>query len=167
MPTPKFPESEVDRQRELDSAHILDTPPEPEFDELTHAVAKQLNMPIALVSLVDRDRQWFKSRHGLDACETSRDVSFCGHVVADGEALIVNDALLDPRFADNPLVAAEPNVRFCAGFPLAQGRRDAAERRRRSHTRRSHYHQRTRHHPGGQPRPADHLWLFRWRGHWA
>jgi hypothetical protein len=83
MQSPILPETEVERQRELDAANILDTAPEAELDELTQSVARQLNMPIALVSLVDRDRQWFKSRHGLDACETGRDVSFCGHVVVE------------------------------------------------------------------------------------
>ena len=118
MQSPSLPETEEERQRELDAANILDTAPEAEFDELTQSVARQLNVPIALVSLVDRDRQWFKSRHGLEACQTGRDVSFCGHVVADGKPLIVNDAFEDERFADNPLVLGEPKVRFYAGFPL-------------------------------------------------
>ena len=118
MQTPSIPDTEEERQRELDAANILDTAPEAEFDELTQSVARQLNMPIALVSLVDRDRQWFKSRHGLEACETGRDVSFCGHVVADGKPLVVKDAFQDPRFADNPLVVGDPKVRFYAGFPL-------------------------------------------------
>jgi PAS domain S-box-containing protein len=96
----------------------MDTPPEEAFDDLTALVARSLDVPIALVSLVDADRQWFKSRYGLDALETPRDISFCGHVVAEQEILVVSDALEDNRFHDNPLVTGDPRVRFYAGVPL-------------------------------------------------
>lgn len=118
MKAPLLPSTEAERQSELDSASILDTGPEAHFDEMTSELSRRLGVPMALVSLVDRDRQWFKSHHGLSATQTPRDVSFCGHVVADGQALVVEDALKDPRFADNPLVLGDPNVRFYAGFPL-------------------------------------------------
>jgi PAS domain S-box-containing protein len=96
----------------------MDTPPESSFDDLTTLVARILDVPIALVSLVDADRQWFKSRYGLDAPETPRDISFCGHVVAEQELLVVPDAFEDNRFHDNPLVTGDPRVRFYAGVPL-------------------------------------------------
>lgn len=116
--SPRIPTDEKARLRELARFHVLDTEPEPEFDNLTRLVASQLDVPIALVSLVDETRQWFKSRHGLDAEFTSREVSFCGHVVADDAPLVVTDACADERFADNPLVTGDPRVRFYAGYPL-------------------------------------------------
>ena len=115
---PRIPENEAERLKSLESYRVMDTPPEGAFDDLTTLVARILNVPIALVSLVDADRQWFKSRYGLDAPETPRDVSFCGHVVAEQELLVVPDALADERFHDNPLVTGEPRVRFYAGVPL-------------------------------------------------
>ncbi|MGB5523069.1 MAG: hypothetical protein WBM96_10915, partial [Polyangiales bacterium] len=89
MKAPRIPENEAERLRALESYRVMDTPPESSFDDLTTLVARILDVPIALVSLVDADRQWFKSRYGLDAPETPRDISFCGHVVADQELLIV------------------------------------------------------------------------------
>lgn len=118
MQTPPITPNEHERLAVLASYDILDTPPEPAFDRLTKMVAHILQVPIALVSLVDVDRQWFKSRYGIDVEETPRDVSFCGHVVALDRPLVVPDALLDERFADNPLVTAPPHVRFYAGYPL-------------------------------------------------
>lgn len=97
---------------------ILDTPPEERFDRITRIAAAAFNAPIALVSLVDSERQWFKSCYGLQARETPRDVAFCAHVVNMREELVVCDTLLDDRFADNPLVRDEPRVRFYAGTPL-------------------------------------------------
>ncbi len=118
MKAPRIPENEAERLRALESYRVMDTPPESSFDDLTTLVARILDVPIALVSLVDADRQWFKSRYGLDAPETPCDISFCGHVVADQELLVVPDAFKDHRFHDNPLVTGEPRVRFYAGVPL-------------------------------------------------
>jgi PAS domain S-box-containing protein len=118
MQTPPLPPREAERLAALASYDVLDTPPDPAFDGITRVVAHILDVPMALVSLVDADRQWFKSRYGLHVTETPRDVSFCGHVVAHDRPLVVTDALADVRFADNPLVSGPPRVRFYAGFPL-------------------------------------------------
>lgn len=109
---------ELARQRALDDLQILDTPPERGFDELTHLAALYFNTPIALVSLIDRDRQWFKSRQGMEATQTPRDIAFCNTAIQSSGVLVVNDALADPRFANNPLVLLAPHVRFYAGAPL-------------------------------------------------
>ncbi|WP_103670720.1 PAS domain S-box protein [Pseudanabaena sp. BC1403] len=118
MQQPEIPANESDRLVALDRYHILDTLPEQVYDDLTQLAADICGTPIALISLVDKDRQWFKSRVGIDATETPRDISFCGHAVAESAILNVPDASLDPRFADNPLVAQDPNIRFYAGVPL-------------------------------------------------
>ena len=118
MKAPAFPANEAGRQAELEVSGLLDSPPEPDLDTLIAAVATRLHVSTALVSLVDRQRQWFKSRHGLDASETPRELSFCGHVVADGQPLVVGNALTDPRFTDNPLVTGAPHIRAYAGIPL-------------------------------------------------
>jgi diguanylate cyclase (GGDEF)-like protein len=97
---------------------ILDTMPEDRFDRITRLACRAFGVPIALVSLVDRERQWFKSKQGLDICETSRQVSFCAHSVVHEGSLVIPDALLDPRFADNPLVRGDPKIRFYAGQPV-------------------------------------------------
>ncbi len=102
----------------LGSYRVLDTEPEPEFDDLARLAAHILGTPIALVSVIDVDRQWFKARYGLGATQTPRDISFCGHVVASEAPLVVNDAFEDPRFADNPLVVGNPHVIFYVGVPL-------------------------------------------------
>lgn len=111
-------ESERRRVETLREYHLLDTGAEPAFDRVTKLVADLFDAPIALISLVDDCRQWFKSAHGLDVRETPRDISFCEHVVEDEQPLIVGDAVSDPRFRDNPLVTGEPHVRFYAGVPL-------------------------------------------------
>jgi GAF domain-containing protein len=118
MHAPAIPANERARLRRLEELQILDTPIEREFDNITQIASAVFGTPIALVSLVDQTRQWFKSHHGLAARQTPRDVSFCGHVVASDELLVVPDAHRDVRFADNPLVTGEPEVRFYAGTPL-------------------------------------------------
>ncbi len=118
MKVPDIPANEAARLEALNSYEVMDTPAEAAFDDLTELASFITGTPISLVSLVDGKRQWFKSRVGLDATETPRDVSFCGHVVASSKALVVNDAHQDERFADNPLVTGPPHVRFYAGIPL-------------------------------------------------
>lgn len=118
MLAPFLPPDEKTRIETLRNLLILDTAPEGRFDVLTKYAAELFEVPIALVSLVDAERQWFKSKSGLDASETPRDISFCGHAILEAEPLIVNDTLNDPRFADNPLVTGEPHIRFYAGAPL-------------------------------------------------
>lgn len=113
-----IPANESERLRELHELLLLDTPPEERFDRVVRFAADQLDMPIALVSLVDEHRQWFKARIGLNVPETGRDISFCGHAILTPELFVVEDARLDPRFADNPLVIGAPHVRFYAGAPL-------------------------------------------------
>lgn len=98
---------------------VLDTSPEAPFDKITSLVQSILNVPICAVSLVDKERQWFKSCQGLDAKETARDISFCTHTVAKRQPLIVGDALADPRFAENALVLGAPFIRSYAGVPLS------------------------------------------------
>ena len=110
--------NEDERRAALERYDVLDTAPEESFDRITRLAKTVLQMPIALVSLVSDDRQWFKSRQGLDATETPREISFCTHAIESDEPLIVRDALKDPRFRDNPLVLGEPNIRFYIGVPL-------------------------------------------------
>ncbi len=118
MKTPELPDNEEERLAALRSCFVLDTPAEPTFDALTALAQRLLRMPIALLSLVDGERQWFKSRQGLGSTETPRAISFCGHAVASGQLLIIEDASSDERFADNPLVTGGLQIRFYAGAPL-------------------------------------------------
>jgi len=118
MKTPDTPANEKERLKTLRSTDILDTDPEERFDRLTRMAQRVFGVSIALVSLVDENRQWFKSKAGLDACETGRDISFCGHAILGNDIFIIEDALEDERFADNPLVTGEPKIRFYAGAPL-------------------------------------------------
>ncbi|MAX15605.1 MAG: GGDEF domain-containing protein [Sphingobium sp.] len=107
------------RLRKLASFHILDTPPERDFDALTALARRLLDCPIALVSLVDQDRQWFKSAQGLGQVrETPRDQAFCAHTIHQDNLLVIEDASADARFARNPLVVGKPHIRFYAGVPL-------------------------------------------------
>ena len=118
MTTYPIPPNENERLNVLHALNLLDTPPEEVFDRITRLVARVLDVPIALVSLVDTDRQWFKSRVGLDAIETPRELAFCAHAIVQTSPMIVPDATLDERFADNSLVTSNPNIRFYAGVPL-------------------------------------------------
>ncbi len=113
-----LPPQEAKRLDALRQYHILDTPPEQEFDDLTHLAAQICGTPVALITLIDEGRQWFKSKVGLDISETPRDISFCSHAILDHDLLLVPDATTDARFADNPLVICDPRVRFYAGMPL-------------------------------------------------
>jgi diguanylate cyclase (GGDEF)-like protein len=110
--------NESDRIQELHDLNVLDTPPEERFDRLTRLARRLFDVPIALVSLVDSDRQWFKSHDGIDTTETPREWSFCTHAIADGKMLVVPDALSDDRFRDSPLVTDDPAIRFYAGQPI-------------------------------------------------
>jgi PAS domain S-box-containing protein len=115
---PALPENEAARLAALRALDILDTAPEEAFDDLTALAASVCQAPMALISLIDQGRQWFKSKVGWDVVETPRDSSFCGHTILGPDLFVVPDAAADPRFADNPLVACAPDVRFYAGAPL-------------------------------------------------
>ncbi|MEQ8248528.1 MAG: PAS domain-containing protein [Alphaproteobacteria bacterium] len=118
MLTPPSLKNEAARLEALAFLDVLDTPPEGQFDDIVRLAAYVCGTPIALVSLIDRERQWFKARFGLDARETPRAVSFCGHAINQSSIFEVPDAHLDARFADNPLVVEPPHVRAYAGAPL-------------------------------------------------
>lgn len=113
-----IPPNDLERLQELYNYKVLDTNSEDIFDNITALAAKICDSKICLVSLVDRNRQWFKSAHGLDAKETPRDISYCGHAIMGNDVFIVEDANKDERFCDNPLNLGEPHVRFYAGAPL-------------------------------------------------
>jgi len=119
-----LPPAEAERMAILERLGLLDTPPEREFDTIVKMASHLLGCKIALVSLVDRDRQWFKAKVGLEVAQTPREVAFCAHAVAANDALVVPDATVDERFAGNPLVTGAPGVRFYAGVPLRAGQED-------------------------------------------
>lgn len=118
MTAPEKPRDEGQRLHALNALNILDSLPEERFDRLTRLARKMFGVPISAISLVDESRQWFKSIVGLNASETTRDVSFCGHAILGQSTFVVANALTDPRFADNPLVTGEPYIRSYAGAPL-------------------------------------------------
>jgi len=118
MKTPGTPRDEEARLKALHSPQVLDTPSEERFDRLTRLAQRLFDVPIALVSLVDKNRQWFKSCIGVGITETPRDISFCGHAILGNEMFIIPDATQDERFSDSPLVLCEPYIRFYAGCPL-------------------------------------------------
>ena len=113
-----LPPNEAERLETLHDYAILDTAPEAAFERITRLAARLFNVPIAFVSLVDADRQWFKSCYGLDAQQMGREVAFCAYAILDSEVMVVPDTTLDPRFKDNPLVTGDPRIRFYTGAPL-------------------------------------------------
>lgn len=119
MIQPPTPPNEASRLAALYALLLLDTPPEQRFDKIVAFAAEEFDVPIALITLLDDDRQWFKASIGMGTtCQTSRDISFCGHTILRNEIIVIEDALADPRFADNPLVSGPPHIRFYAGAPL-------------------------------------------------
>lgn len=118
MLPPNNPIDERARLASLRSLNILDTPPEERFDRVTRLARRLFHVPIAIVSLVDEEHQWFKSSVGIDVRETARDVSFCGHAILGDDVFVITDVLKDPRFYGNPLVLGDRPVRFYAGCPL-------------------------------------------------
>ncbi len=118
MNSAPLPLNETARLRALRDTNLLDSAPDQEIDSLIRALAFHYDVPIALVSLLDADRQWFMSRVGLDAQQTPRDLAFCGHAILQEGVMVVPDATRDPRFADNPLVTDDPHVCFYAGATL-------------------------------------------------
>ncbi len=118
MQAPDTPQNETQRLAALHALQVLDTPLDRAFERMTQLARDLFDVPIALVSLVDKERQWFKSHQGLEICETSRELSFCAHAVAIDAPLIIEDTLHDERFIDNPLVEGLPRIRFYAGYPL-------------------------------------------------
>jgi GAF domain-containing protein len=117
-PVPPLPENEDQRLAALRACAIVGSPREPYFDRLTGLAAKLFDAEMSLISLVEKDRQWFKSATGIDVSETPRQVSFCAHVLLCNSAMVVTDAREDPRFSANPLVTGAPHIRFYAGAPL-------------------------------------------------
>ena len=115
---PPIPKDEKKRLQVLWQYDVLDTVPEEVFDDLTELAARICGAPIALITLVDENRQWFKSRVGITVSETSRDISFCAHAILQSDLFIIPDATRDKRFADSPLVKSSPKIRFYAGAPL-------------------------------------------------
>lgn len=119
MITARLPENESVRLAELYEYNILDTLPEQEYDDITKVASDLCSMPISIISLIDKERQWFKSRVGLDSTETNRDLAFCAHaILSPSDMFIVPDPTIDERFKDNPYVIGEPHIGFYAGVPL-------------------------------------------------
>lgn len=115
---PEIPLDEAERQQAVDDLRLVATPQEERFDRIVNLAQLLFSVPIAYIALIDKDRQWFKSKVGLKPSETARDISFCGHAILQDEAMVVPDALQDYRFAGNPMVQGEPFIRFYVGQPL-------------------------------------------------
>ncbi|HXJ75970.1 MAG TPA: GAF domain-containing protein, partial [Candidatus Dormibacteraeota bacterium] len=113
-----LPQNEPERLAALRRYHVLDTAPEPAFDDLTRLAAHICGTPVSLITLLDEKRQWFKSRFGLDLKESPREYSFCSHSILGQDVFVVEDARQAEGFADNPVVAGGPGIRFYAGMPL-------------------------------------------------
>ncbi len=121
---PPIPVREHERMAALHATGLLDTPAEERFDRITREVTESFGVPMSVISLVDDDRQWFKSKQGITADQTHRDISFCGHAINHDGVFVVEDAFIDARFSENPLVTSDPSVRFYAGAPItADGQR--------------------------------------------
>lgn len=118
MQSPTFLPNEAERLVALYRLNLLDTPAEERFDRITRMARRLFDVPIAVVTLLDQDRQWFKSKQGIDSCQTPREISFCGHTILSKHVMVIEDAACDVRFDDNPLVIGEPHIRFYAGYPL-------------------------------------------------
>lgn len=118
MQEAKIPPNEQQRLAHLQNLNILDTPSEERFDRITRILCRVLDVPVAAISLIDENRQWFKSIRGVDITETPRCIAFCAHTILEERTLIIPDTHADPRFADNPLVTGTPYIRFHAGHPL-------------------------------------------------
>lgn len=114
-----IPVDDAERLEALRSLDLLDTAPEERFDRITRIMSLAMNVPMAYISLVDSDRQWFKSSCGLNSSQTPRNISFCGHAILSDQLMVIPDAATDERFSDNPLVTGDPYIRFYAGYPLA------------------------------------------------
>jgi len=113
-----IPSNDEERLKVLHRLDILDTPPEPRFDDLTKEAVEKLKVPISMISIIDKDREWFKSCQGLNVKESPRNISFCGHAMLASEIFIIEDTLKDERFRDNPQVMGKPFIRFYAGIAL-------------------------------------------------
>lgn len=118
MQAPPIPDNEAERLAALYQLLILDTPPEERYDRIVRFAAEEFDVPIALITLLDRERLWIKANVGATVCETGRDISFCGHTILQDAPLLVPDAIDDVRFVDNPFVTGDAAIRFYAGVPL-------------------------------------------------
>jgi GAF domain-containing protein len=119
-----IPPNEKERLAAVLELKILDTKREERFDSITKMTLEKFQVPICTISILDSDREWFKSCQGLDAREGPRSTSFCGHIISHNYIFVIEDTLLDPRFADNPQVTGKPFVRFYAGVALRNKKRD-------------------------------------------